>query len=565
MTPPPPRPDPRADAALAACLLAVDPPGLGGAVLRARAGVERERWLTLFRALLPEAMPWRRLPPGIGDEALLGGLDLAATLGLGRPVRRPGLLEQAAGGALLLPMAERLSRGLAARLAAGQEAHGFVLLALDEGLEEEEAPPPGLLDRLAFFPDLAAPPADPPFDAAAVAAAQRRLAAVAAGDAVIEAILATASACGVASLRAPAFALKAARAHAALHGRAEVTGEDAAPAVRLVLGPRATVLPAPPEEEAEDLPPDPPPPPGEAEPSPERDPAGQGRMEDLVQAAVAAKLPAQLLASLAAGTLRARQPSSGRQGAERVSLRRGRPIGVRPGEPRDGARLALLETLRAAVPWQRLRPPPPRGRLAIRREDLRIRRFREHAESTAVFVVDASGSAALHRLAEAKGAVELLLGECYARRDRVAVIAFRGQGAELLLPPTHSLVRARRALAGLPGGGASPLAAGLEAAAQVAGQERRAGRSPFLVVLTDGRANLARDGRPGREAAEADALAVARRLRAEAHPVLIVDTAPRPQPFVRGLAAEAGGRSLVLPQARAEALAAAVRQGMAPR
>jgi magnesium chelatase subunit D len=288
-------------------------------------------------------------------------------------------------------------------------------------------------------------------------------------------------------------------------------------------------------------------------------------MEDVVQAAVAANLPAQLLASLAAATLRARQPSSGRQGAERVSLRRGRPIGTRPGEPRDGARLALLETLRAAVPWQRLRPPPPRGRLAIRREDLRIRRFREHAESTAVFVVDASGSAALHRLAEAKGAVELLLAECYARRDRVAVIAFRGQGAELLLPPTHALARARRALAGLPGGGASPLAAGLEAAGALAAQERRAGRSPFLVVLTDGRANIARDGRPGREAAEADALAVARRLRAEAHPVLIVDTAPRPQPFARGLAAEAGGRSLVLPQARAETLAAAVRQGMAAR
>jgi magnesium chelatase subunit D len=564
VTPPPPRPDPRADAALAACLLAVDPRGLGGAVLRAWAGVERERWLALFRALLPETTPWRRLPPGIGDEALLGGLDLAATLGLGRPVRRPGLLEQAAGGVLLLPMAERLSRGLAARLAAGQEAHGLLLLALDEGMEEEEAPPPGLLDRLAFFPDLAAPPADPPFDAAAVAAARRRLADVAAGDAVIEAILATASACGVASLRAPAFALRAARAHAALHGRAEVTAEDATPAVRLVLGPRATVLPAPPEEE-EETPPDPPPPPGEAEPSPERDPAGQGRMEDVVQAAVAANLPAQLLASLAAATLRARQPSSGRQGAERVSLRRGRPIGTRPGEPRDGARLALLETLRAAVPWQRLRPPPPRGRLAIRREDLRIRRFREHAESTAVFVVDASGSAALHRLAEAKGAVELLLAECYARRDRVAVIAFRGQGAELLLPPTHALARARRALAGLPGGGASPLAAGLEAAGALAAQERRAGRSPFLVVLTDGRANIARDGRPGREAAEADALAVARRLRAEAHPVLIVDTAPRPQPFARGLAAEAGGRSLVLPQARAETLAAAVRQGMAAR
>jgi magnesium chelatase subunit D len=126
-------------------------------------------------------------------------------------------------------------------------------------------------------------------------------------------------------------------------------------------------------------------------------------------------------------------------------------------------------------------------------------------------------------------------------------------------------VRARRALAGLPGGGASPLASGLDAALTLARQEKRAGRTPFVIVLTDGRANMARDGRTGREAAEGDALAVAKLLRAGAHSVLIVDTAPRPQPFARTLAAEAGGRSLVLPQARADSLAAAVRGEMGPR
>jgi magnesium chelatase subunit D len=178
-------------------------------------------------------------------------------------------------------------------------------------------------------------------------------------------------------------------------------------------------------------------------------------------------------------------------------------------------------------------------------------------------VVDASGSAALHRLAEAKGAVELLLAECYARRDRVAVIAFRGKAAEMLLPPTQSLVRAKRALAGLPGGGASPLASGLDAALTLARLERRAGRTPLIVVLTDGRANMARDGRTGRPIAEEDALAVAKLLLAEKHSTLIVDTAPRPQPFSSTLAAAAGGRCLPLPQAGAQALAGAVRIGMA--
>ncbi|MCU0887139.1 MAG: magnesium chelatase subunit D [Rubritepida sp.] len=548
-------PTPREDAATAACLLAVDPGGLGGAVLRARPGVERDRWLALLTRLLPNAMQVRRLPPGIGDDALLGGLDLSATLAAGRPIARAGLLEATAGGLLVMPMAERLTRATAARLTAGQERHGYAMVALDEGLDDDELPPAALLDRLAFLPDLDAPPAEAPVTPEMIALARSRLADVAIEDATIEAILATATAAGILALRAPALAVRAARAAAALAGRTQVLPEDAALAVRLVLGPRALVLPPPPQEEAA-----PPPPQDPSErPEPPEESGRNGRLEDVVQQAVATPLPAQLLASLANATLRARAPSSGRTGAERLSLKRGRPIGVRPGEPRNGARLALLDTLRVAAPWQSLRPRPARGRLAVRREDFRIRRFREHRESTAIFVVDASGSAALHRLAEAKGAVELLLADCYARRDRVAVIAFRGPGAEVLLPPTHALARARRALAGLPGGGASPLAAGLDAALALAGLEKRAGRAPLVIVLTDGRANMARDGRTGREAAEADALGVGRRLRADGHPVLIVDTAPRPQPFAAQLAATAGGRAIVLPQARAEVLAGAVR------
>ncbi|WP_431302009.1 magnesium chelatase subunit D [Sediminicoccus sp. BL-A-41-H5] len=558
MTSPARAPSPGEDAAMAACLLAVDPFGLGGAVLRCRPGLERDRWLSTLRELLPGDMPQRRLPPGIGDDALLGGLDLTATLARGRPVQSVGLLEATRAGLLVMPMAERLSRATAARLTAGQEAHGYAMVALDEGLEDE-APPPALADRLAFQPDLSEAPAAAPFTGGQVAAARERLARVESDDALIEAILATAMACGITSLRAPALTLRAARAAAALHGRTVPGPEDAQLAVRLVLGPRAVMLPAPPEEA---------PPPDQApEPPPESEsraePRNSDAMEDVLLDATHAVLPAQLLATLAAAGLRARTPTAGKQGAERISLKRGRPIGTRPGEPRNGARIALLETLRAAVAWQRLRPRAPHAAIAVRREDFRIKRFREHSESTAIFVVDASGSAALHRLAEAKGAVELLLAECYSRRDRVAVIAFRGKAAELLLPPTQSLVRAKRALAGLPGGGASPLASGMDAALALARLERRAGRTPLIVVLTDGRANMARDGRTGRPVAEEDALAVARLLRAEAHSILVVDTAPRPQPFSATLATACGGRCLPLPQAGAQALAGAVRVGLA--
>lgn len=535
------------DAARAAVLLAVDPAGLGGAILRGRPGPERDSWLGWHAALLPSGTPRCRLPPRPGDEALTGGLDLVGTLAAGRPVQRVGLLEASAGGTVVLPMAGRAGAALAVRLLAGMKRHGFALIALDES-EGEEAPAAALADRLAFELPLEGRTAPDGTSAAQVLRARRRLSKIEAPEEVVEALIGVALAAGIASLRAPWLALRAACAAAALAGRSAPAEEDVALAVRLVLGPRAMVLPAAPEEA---------PTPPEAEPPSER--RAEAPPEEITTEAQQACLPPHLLAALAQAARLGVRPAPGRTGAERVSLRRGRPIGAVPGEPRDGARLALLETLRAAAPWQGLRPPPLRGRLSIRRSDFRVVRHREASEATAIFVLDASGSAALHRLGEAKGAVELLLADCYARRDRVAVVAFRGAGAETLLPPTHSLSRAKRALAGLPGGGASPLAAGLDEGARLARLERRAGRTPLLVLLTDGRANLSRDGTRGREAAEADALAVAKGILADRLPLLVVDTGPRPQPFAAALAAGAGGRCLPLPQARAEALAQAVR------
>jgi magnesium chelatase subunit D len=175
-----------------------------------------------------------------------------------------------------------------------------------------------------------------------------------------------------------------------------------------------------------------------------------------------------------------------------------------------------------------------------------------------VFVVDASGSSALHRLAEAKGAVELLLAQCYVRRDRVALVAFRGQGAQLLLPPTRSLTRAKRSLAQLPGGGGTPLAAGLDAAYTLIEGLRRRGETTVIVVMTDGRANVARDGGHGRQQAEADALASARRLRAAGALGVLVDTSPRAQPVARELAAAMDALYLPLPHADARQLSQAL-------
>ncbi len=384
--------------------------------------------------------------------------------------------------------------------------------------------------------------------------------AVTAGPDILEALCVAAAALGIASMRAPTLALRVARAAAALAGRCEVSAEDAALAGRLVLAPRATQLPPSGEEEAGDQQLDDAPPETGPDPSEEPDPADTGNpLEDRVLEAAQAAIPAGLLAQLQEQAAGRGRSVVGKSGALSRAGQRGRPAGVRAGDPRRGLRLNLIETLRAAAPWQGTRRPNGQARIVIRPGDIRVTHLKQRSETTTIFVVDASGSAALARLAEAKGAVELLLAECYVRRDRVAVLAFRGRAAQLLLPPTRSLVRAKRALAGLPGGGGTPLAAGIDAGSALAADVRRRGGTPTLVLLTDGRANVAWDGKGNRARAEEEALSAARQLRAAGMRVLLVDTSARPHAPNERLAVQMGARYLPLPYADAASLSRTVQ------
>ena len=555
-----------ADAVMAAHLFAIDPAGTGIA-LRSPAGPARDRWLAVLRAALPTGAALRRMPLNIADDRLLGGLDLAATLGAGRPVQSRGLLTEIGEGVLLIAMAERLPAATAAKLgAAADDGARFGVVALDEGAEDDERPTPGLLDRLAFLITL-----EDDADAALTPTlslethkgetARRLLFSVRTPDPILDALCSTAAMLGVDSMRASLQALHAARAAAALGGRSEVGTGDAELAARLVLAPRSTRMPEAdqPEDEQTDAPA--PPEPSESD----TDPSQSDRpLEDRVLEAAKAAIPAGLLAQLQSQATRNRVQTRGKAGAEQRSGQRGRPAGVRPGDPRRGLRLNIIETLRAAAPWQGVRcAASGQVRLHIRPEDFRVTRLKQRSETTTIFAVDASGSAALNRLAEAKGAVELLLAECYVRRDRVAVLAFRGKGATLLLSPTRSLVRAKRSLAGLPGGGGTPLAAGIDAGAALAGDVRRRGGTPTLVLLTDGRANVARDGRGNRARAGEEALAAARALRAMGVRVLLVDTSSRPHAPNQHLAVQMGARYLPLPYADAASLSRTVRANAA--
>lgn len=572
------------DAATAARLFAVDPSGTGGVLLRSRAGPVRDRWLAMLRAALPPSCNVKHLPLNIADGRLLGGLDLNATLLAGRPVAERGLLAEADGGVIMLAMAERLSAAttvhVTAAIDAGEtivERDGlslrmpacFGVIALDEGVEDEFAPA-SLRDRLALHLDLNAigirDAEQFGLDAGETAAARARLPSISAEAAQIGAICTAATALGITSLRAPLLALRIACANAALAGHSRVEQEDLALAARLVLAPRALVFP--PADEA--APPEQPPPSTEEEAD---ESGGEDQTSDIdraldevILAAAQAAIPPDVLAALRAGSAgRSRSRSSGKAGALQKSGKRGRPAGVLRGALRAGARLNVIETLRAAAPWQALRRREAAGlreesrpRILIRKDDFRISRFKQRTETVTIFVVDASGSAALHRLAEAKGAVELLLADCYIRRDQVALIAFRGSAAEMLLPPTRSLARAKRGLAGLPGGGGTPLAAGLDAAFMLSDSVRRKGQTPTVIVLTDGRANIARDGGQGRPRAEDDAMNAARQLRGAGISVVLVDTSPRPGASGEAIAKEMGARYMPLPHADAVTLSKAV-------
>ena len=545
---------PIARACLALRLLAVDPQ-LGGIMLRARAGPARDMFCAALdrfdRAQL-------RLHPTMEPDAIEGGVDVARSLGQGFLVARRGLLDRAPS-VLILPMAERTEGYLCAQLAAATDAGRHVLIALDEGAEPDEHPPARLSDPLAFhliLEDVGLAEAQATADVD-LSLPTTRLGDITAPEDMIEAVTTLSVDLGIVSLRAPMLALRAAKAHAALAGRLIVTAPDLQAAAELVLAPRATRLP-----QMQD--PEPPLPenasePTEAETSEANNTPTEAMPQDMLLAAIAAALPPDVLDT----GHRVPPPKGGGSGAgtKRVGNRRGRPLPPRAGGGGGtGARVDLFATLRAAIPWQRMRQAqfPDRTGAIVLPSDLRYKRSQDLSDRLLIFAVDASGSSAVSRLAEAKGAVELLLADAYAKRDHVALIAFRGTGAEVLLPPTRSLVQTKRRLADLPGGGGTPLAAGLRAALEAAFAARNKGLAPILVVLTDGRGNVDLNGQPGRPQAAEDANSIAKGIAQAGFEAVLIDTANRPEHSLEALAHGMNGRYVPLPRANAHRLSQAI-------
>lgn len=590
-------------------LLAVDP-SLGGVVIPAAVGSGKSTLARAFSGILPQGTPFVELPLNVTEDRLIGGLDLESAIATGQRIIEKGLLAKAHEGVLYVDSLSLLEATATSHVMDAM-SRGAVLVER-EGLSESHPAEfmlvgtydptdgdirMGLMDRIGMIVPFAkqndhraryeivkkvmrdAPNEDADDEtrmlSGLVEAAREQLPHVAIRKEQIEGLVQSALALGVEGNRVDVFAVKVAIASAALSGRNDVEEEDLKIAAKLVLVPRATRVP---EAEAEEEPPPPPPP--DMEEAPDDQAAGESeddapdsepqnkeeqtpdQIEELLMEAIDTEIPESVLNISMAAKSKSR---SGHRG-EALNNRRGRFIRSQMGEIRGG-KIAIIPTLMAASPWQKSRREEHKHRknsIIIMKDDVRIKKFRDKAGTLYVFIVDASGSMAINRMRQAKGAVSQLLQSAYVHRDQVALIAFRGKIAQVLLPPSQSVERAKRALDVLPTGGGTPLASALYMGWQEAVQMRSKGiHQSMLVLITDGRGNIPYNvesngseepRKPTKEEISTEVESFARIIQSDGVDSVVIDT--QMNYLSRGeapkLAKALGGRYVYLPNAKAE-------------
>ncbi|MFZ9162151.1 MAG: VWA domain-containing protein [Burkholderiaceae bacterium] len=568
---------------LALCAFLAQPARYGGILIRsARPGPVRQAFEALLRRMVnvsdtASGLRLARLPASTPSETLRPSLDVVQTLAAREPIYDPGWIDCHRDCIVLVSMAERIEPALAQELAQALDQRRLLLVLLEESVGDEPGVPPILFDRmpLVVVQDRLLPPEqstdewvrqlEQVIQAWPVSAhgrlelssdQWRRLAAIA-------------SVLDIPSLR-PLLAtgrLAIDLTRQASPRARKVSDERVDQALVAGLVPHARRWPEQvPDQGNDDQQPS-------AEASESDDPGHshdqpqetdqsqapvQGALEQSSthhqnqqdhhdQQAVEAALVDLQRGLLGAHGMDPRRPmrsgqarrEGGRAGQRSWHPSRGRRLRVTAWKRGQPARqLAWVKVLERALPLQdmRRRVSPSEDRLLLMPSDLRIWRRQHRRPLTTIFLVDASGSMAATRLAEAKGAVQTLLAECYVRRDQVALMSFGGQGVRVNLPPTRSLVAAKRALTALPGGGASPVAAGLQAVIRLVDRLAQQGEDATIVVLSDGRANVCLDGEVNRTLAGQQAERAARALASQALRAIWIDASPRPEQAAQVLA-----------------------------